>query len=66
MTQPSAELRDEIMRVSLENSVQCRYTAFLAVDSLVVTEGREGVTVDVPVPVPQGVKYETAVGPSGK
>ncbi|MEN8149986.1 MAG: VIT domain-containing protein [Planctomycetota bacterium] len=65
VTRPSAELRDEITRVSLSNSVQCRYTAFLAVDTLVVTEGREGVTVPVPVPVPQGVKYETAVGTSG-
>jgi Ca-activated chloride channel family protein len=65
VTQPSAELRDEITRVSLENSVQCRYTAFLAVDTLVVTEGSEGVTVPVPVPVPQGVKYETAVGSTG-
>lgn len=66
LTQPSVELRNEITRVSLENSVQCQFTAFLAVDSLVVTKGREGVTVPVPVPVPQGVKYETAVSTSGK
>lgn len=64
VTQPSAELRDEITRVSLANSVQCRYTAFLAVDTLRVTEGDTGVTVPVPVAVPQGVKYDTAV-PSG-
>ena len=66
VTRPSAELRDEITQVSLEHSVQCRYTAFLAVDSLVDTEGSEGVTVPVPVPVPQGVKYETTVDPTGK
>lgn len=66
VTQPSAELKDEITRVSLANSVQCRYTAFLAVDTLRVTEGREGVTVPVPVPVPQGVRYDTAVDSASK
>ena len=58
---PSDELREEMTLLSLEYSVQCRYTAFLAVDSSRRTEGGDGVTVDVPVPVPDGVKYETTV-----
>jgi len=37
------------------------YTAFVAVDSLTKTAGETGTTVAVPVPVPDGVKYETTV-----
>jgi Ca-activated chloride channel family protein len=37
------------------------YTAFVAVDSKTKTAGVYGTTVPVPVPVPQGVKYETTV-----
>ncbi|MBI5725457.1 MAG: VWA domain-containing protein [Planctomycetes bacterium] len=59
--QPSDELRNQITSVSLEERLLCRYTAFLAVDSLTKTAGDHGVTVDVPVPVPDGVKYETTV-----
>ena len=60
--EPSKELKGEMTGLSLEYSVQCRYTAFLAVDTSRVTEGASGVTVAVPVPVPDGVKYETTVG----
>jgi Ca-activated chloride channel homolog len=60
--QPSEELRKEITAVSIRHGVQCRYTAFLAVDSLSETAGDHGVTVPVPVPVPDGVKYETTIG----
>jgi len=60
--EPSKELQDEMTELSLEYSVQCRYTAFLAVDSSRVTEGGVGVTVAVPVPVPDGVRYDTTVG----
>jgi len=60
--EPSKELKGEMTDLSLEYSVQCRYTAFLAVDSSRVTAGGVGVTVAVPVPVPDGVKYETTVG----
>ena len=37
------------------------YTAFVAVDSTQTTQGDHGVTVVVPVPVPEGVRYETTV-----
>jgi Ca-activated chloride channel family protein len=37
------------------------YTAFVAVDSLTRTSGEHGTTVFVPVPVPEGVRYETTV-----
>ena len=37
------------------------FTAFVAVDSTRRTEGAEGTTVPVAVPVPEGVKYQTTV-----
>jgi Ca-activated chloride channel family protein len=37
------------------------FTSFVAVDSSVRTAGEHGTTVSVPVPVPDGVKYETTV-----
>ncbi|MHC4088613.1 MAG: hypothetical protein ACYSU5_25915 [Planctomycetota bacterium] len=47
--------------VALEYSLMSAYTAFVAVDSSRITEGDHGVTVDVPVPVPDGVRYDTTV-----
>ena len=38
------------------------YTAFIAVDSMTRTAVSFGTTVAQPVPVPQGVRYETTVG----
>ena len=58
---PCDELKAEILRTSKEHSLLCRYTAFLAVDSSEITKGEHGITVDVPVPVPDGVRYETTV-----
>ncbi len=58
---PSVELKQEITDVSLRYGILSRYTAFLAVDSLSDTSGTHGVTVNVPVPVPDGVRYETTV-----
>ena len=38
-----------------------QFTAFVAVDSLTRTAGNHGTTVAIPVPVPDGVRYETTV-----
>ncbi len=57
----SQELRDMITETSLAYNLLCRYTAFLAVDSTERTKGESGVSVNVPVPVPNGVRYETTV-----
>jgi len=54
-------LASEIERVALAHNLMSAYTAFVAVDSLTVTEGNHGVTVPVGVPVPDGVRYETTV-----
>ncbi len=55
------DLPGEIRQVALEYGLMSSYTAFVAVDSSRKTEGDHGVTVAVPVPVPDGVRYETTV-----
>jgi Ca-activated chloride channel family protein len=50
-----------IRNLALEYSLLSAYTAFIAVDALTRTEGDHGITVAVPVPVPQGVRYDTTV-----
>ena len=57
----SGELAGEIKQTALDFGLMSEFTAFVAVDSSRVTEGREGTTVPVAVPVPDGVKYETTV-----
>jgi Ca-activated chloride channel family protein len=37
------------------------FTAFVAVDSTRQTDGTYGTTIAVPVPVPEGVRYDTTV-----
>jgi len=60
---PSAELPERIKQVALDYSLMSAFTAFVAVDSTRQTEGTEGVTVPVAVPVPEGVRYKTTVPP---
>ncbi len=55
------DLPGEIKQVALEYGLMSAYTAFIAVDSSHKTTGDHGVTVAVPVPVPDGVRYETTV-----
>ncbi len=56
-----AEVTASIRHVALEHGLLSAFTAFVAVDSLTRTAGDHGVTVQVPVPVPHGVKYSTTV-----
>ena len=55
------DLPEEIKQVALEYGLMSAYTAFIAVDSSRQTIGDHGITVAVPVPVPDGVRYETTV-----
>jgi Ca-activated chloride channel family protein len=61
LTEAAAEVAGEIKQVALEYGLMSAYTAFVAVDSSTRTAGDHGTSVAVPVPVPQGVKYETTV-----
>lgn len=58
---PGEDIKQEIITTSINYNLISRYTAFLAVDSLERTEGDHGYTVDVPVSIPNGVKYDTTV-----
>jgi len=51
----------QIKSVALEYGLMSAYTSFVAVDSSQRTSGDHGTTVAVPVPVPEGVRYETTV-----
>ncbi|MHC4363670.1 MAG: vWA domain-containing protein [Planctomycetota bacterium] len=55
------DLPEEIKQVALEYGLMSAYTAFVAVDSSRRTAGDHGVSVAVPVPVPDGVRYDTTV-----
>jgi Ca-activated chloride channel family protein len=65
MPEAQREAPEMIRNVALEYGLMSAFTAFVAVDSLSHTEGEYGTTVNVPVPVPEGVRYETTVPASG-
>jgi Ca-activated chloride channel family protein len=58
---PDPEIRDAILSTALSFNLVSSRTAFVAVDSLSHTQGDHGTTVAVPVPVPEGVRYDTTV-----
>ena len=55
------QCEQQIKQTALEYGLMSQFTAFLAVDSTRQTQGDHGTTVAVPVPMPDGVKYETTV-----
>ena len=55
------DLPAQVRELALEYNLMSAYTSFVAVDSMTRTAGDHGVTVNVPVPVPEGVRYETTV-----
>ncbi|MDE0659057.1 MAG: VIT domain-containing protein [Gammaproteobacteria bacterium] len=58
---PYGELGDAIRNTALRYQLVSNYTSFVAVDSSQKTVDDHGVTVRQPVPVPDGVRYETTV-----
>ncbi|MHC4675794.1 MAG: VIT domain-containing protein, partial [Planctomycetota bacterium] len=57
----NSDLPGQIKNIALGYGLMSAYTAFVAVDFLTRTEGDHGTSVAVPVPVPEGVQYETTV-----
>jgi Ca-activated chloride channel family protein len=55
------DLREDVKETALTHNLVSAFTAFVAVDDSRITDGDSGTTVFVPVPVPEGVKYETTV-----
>jgi len=63
MTSPrhAGLLPGEIKNIALEYGLVSAYTAFVAVDASTRTAGNHGTTVVQPVPMPEGVRYDTTV-----
>ncbi len=59
------ELPQQIQEIALNYSLMSAYTSFVAVDSKTRTAGDHGTTVNVVVPVPDGVRYDTTVQDGG-
>ncbi len=57
----NANVPELVKKTALDFNLMSAFTAFVAVDSSRRTEGAEGTTVPVAVPVPEGVKYRTTV-----
>jgi len=55
------EFGQEIRNIALQHGLLSEFTSFVAVDSLSHTAGEYGTTVVQPVPVPNGVLYQTTV-----
>lgn len=66
VSEPAERCVGQIKSLALEYGLMSAYTAFVAVDSLTRTAGDHGTTVQVSVPVPEGVRYETAVEGTGR
>jgi Ca-activated chloride channel family protein len=60
---PNLNLAAQVKALALEHGLMSPFTAFLAVDATRQTDGTYGTTVGVPVPTPEGVRYDTTVGP---
>jgi Ca-activated chloride channel family protein len=56
-----AQAAADVRRVALDYGLMSAFTAFVAVDATERTRGTFGTTVGTPVPVPDGVRYETTV-----
>ena len=59
------DLPAQVRQLAMEYNLMSAYTAFVAVDSMTRTSGDHGITVGVPVPAPEGVRYETTVQEAG-
>ena len=55
------QIAEQIRQLALDYNLMSAFTAFIAVDASRRTEGTQGVTVPVAVPVPEGVRYDTTV-----
>jgi Ca-activated chloride channel family protein len=59
---PKEEIKEQIVNTALEYRLMSQYTSFVAVEERVVNVGGRQRTVDVPVEMPEGVRYEGIFG----
>lgn len=63
---PDEKVKEEIIKVALENKIMTQFTSFVAVEEAVVTVDGKPVTVTVPVELPEGVSREGVFGKKDK
>lgn len=59
--QDNPDLPAQIKSLALEHNLMSAFTAFVAVDATQKTAGDYGTSVAVPVPTPEGTRYDTTV-----
>jgi TonB family protein len=59
---PRADIEESIVALGLEHRLMTQFTSFVAVEERVVTEGGKTRKVQVPVEMPEGVRYEGVFG----
>lgn len=62
---PKDDLKQQITQLGLEHRLMTQFTSFVAVEEQTVTTGGEPRVVQVPVEMPQGVRYEGVFGEQG-
>ncbi|MBY0357911.1 MAG: VIT and VWA domain-containing protein [Candidatus Obscuribacterales bacterium] len=65
-TEPRAEVKQEIIRLSLTHHILSQFTSFVAVDESVLTQLGEPIKETVPIEMPEGVSYEQIFGSAQK
>ena len=59
---PRPGIKQEITQLGLTYRLMTQFTSFVAVEETIVTEGGEPRTIEVPVEMPEGVRYEGVFG----
>ncbi|MGH9798730.1 MAG: VIT and vWA domain-containing protein, partial [Blastocatellia bacterium] len=59
---PKDDVKEAITQLGLEYRLMTQFTSFVAVEEMTVTEGGQPRRVDVPVEMPEGVRYEGVFG----
>ena len=55
------QYRQAVLDTALRYQLMSQYTAFIAIDASRITEGDHSTTVPQPLPMPEGVQYDTTV-----
>jgi len=59
---PRPDVREAITRLGLDYNLMTQFTSFVAVEDRIVTDGGKPRTVQVPVEMPEGLRYEGIFG----
>ena len=59
---PKSEIRKAITQLGLDYRLMTKFTSFVAVEEVIITEGGQPRRVEVPVELPDGVSYEGIFG----